>query len=273
MKQHYLALFVALALSVVAAYYSIIGLAAIFSSAQVPVIIMGSVLELAKVVTASWLYRNWRDTPRMIRYYLAASVAVLMFITSMGIFGFLSRAHIEQQIALSSGSGQQVEIIDNKILFEEEQIKDLDTQITQIDNAIKSLTEKGQAKSSLRAAEQQRKNRDELTKRKSDHLSTIASLKNEKVKVEGEVRKLEAEVGPLKYIAELVYENADTNQLEKAVRWVIILIILVFDPLAVLLLIAANNGLMRNKEQEIQRLTFDEDDDKIHIDKDAIIKL
>ena len=272
MKQHYLALIVALALSVVAAYYSIIGLAAIFSSAKVPVIIMGSVLELAKVVTASWLYRNWSYTPRMIRYYLSVAVAILMFITSMGIFGFLSRAHIEQQIALSSGSIQQVEIIDNKISIEEQAVKDLDIQIGQIDNAITSLTQKGQAKSSLRAAEQQRKTRDELTKKKAEHFSTIASLKNEKIKIEGEVKKLEAEVGPLKYIAELVYENADTNQLEKAVRWVIILIILVFDPLAVLLLIAANNGIMRQKQYE-DTLTYEHTDDKIHIDRDSIIQL
>ena len=269
MKQHYLALLVALALSLVAAYYSIIGLAAIFSSAKVPVIVMGSVLELAKVVTASWLYRNWNFTPRLIKYYLACAVGILMLITSMGIFGFLSKAHIEQQIALSSGNVQQVEIIDNKISVEDQAIKDLDIQITQIDNAISSMTQKGQAKSSLRAAEQQRKTREELTKKKSEHLQTISDLKTEKVKLEGEVKKLEAEVGPLKYIAELIYENADTNQLEKAVRWVIILIILVFDPLAVLLLIAANNGIMRHKHT----LTYDHTDDKIHIDKDAIIKL
>lgn len=273
MKQHYLALFVAIALSVVAAYYSIIGLAAIFSSAKVAVIIMGTVLELAKVVTASWLYRNWRITPWTIRYYLAAAVGILMFITSMGIFGFLSRAHIEQQIALSSGNVQQVEIIDNKISNEEQTIKDLDIQIAQIDSALASMVQKGQAKSSLRAAEQQKKNREELTEKKTERLLTITNLKNEKVKLEGEVRKLEAEVGPLKYIAELVYEDADTNELEKAVRWVIILIILVFDPLAVLLLIAANNGLMRQKEHETHTLTYEHTDDKIHIDKDSIIKL
>lgn len=272
MKQHYLALVVAITLSIVAAYYSIIGLAAIFSSAPVSVMIMGSVLELAKVVTASWLYRNWSMTPKIIRYYLASAVAVLMLITSMGIFGFLSRAHIEQQISLTTGNTQQVEIIDNKISFEEQAIKDLDIQIGQIDNAIKSLTEKGQARNSLKAAEQQRKTRDELTKKKSDHLSTIATLKNEKIKIEGEVRKLEAEVGPLKYIAELIYDNADNTQLENAVRWVIILIVLVFDPLAVLLLIAANNGIMRQRKYE-DTLTYEHTDDKIHIDKDSIIKL
>lgn len=272
MKQHYLALIVAIALSVVAAYYSIVGLAAIFSSAKISVMVMGSVLELAKVVTASWLYRNWKSTPRLIRYYLASAIAVLMLITSMGIFGFLSRAHIDQQIAMSSGNTQQVEILDNKINFEEQAIKDLDIQIAQIDNAIQSLTEKGQAKSSLRAAEQQRKTREELTKKKSEHLLTITQLKTERVKIEGEVKKLEAEVGPLKYIAELVYDNADTTQLENAVRWVIILIVLVFDPLAVLLLIAASNGIMRNKEYE-HTLTYDDTSDKIHIDRNSIIKL
>lgn len=272
MKQHYLALFVAIALSIVAAYYSIIGLAAIFSSAPVSVMVMGSVLELAKVVTASWLYRNWSLTPKLIRYYLASAVAVLMLITSMGIFGFLSRAHIEQQISMSMGTTEQIEIIDNKIGFEEQAIKDLDIQIAQIDNAIQSMTEKGQARSSLRAAEQQRKTREELTNKKSGHLTTISSLKTERVKIEGEIRKLEAEVGPLKYIAELIYDNADNTQLENAVRWVIILIVLVFDPLAVLLLIAANNGIMRQRKYE-DTLTHEHTDDKIHIDKNSIIKL
>jgi len=243
---NYLALLVALALSAVSAYYSIIGLATIFASAFIPVVLMGSVLELGKLVTASWLYNNWHHTPRVLKYYLTSSVIVLMFISSMGIFGFLSKAHIEQSLSINTGTADQVAIIQNKIDFEKQSIADLDKQIAQIDAAINKMTDRGQAANSLRAAEQQRRQRDVFVSRKDTHVKNISALTTERIKLESEVKKLEAEVGPLKYIAELVYDNADGNQLEKAVRYVIIIIVLVFDPLAVLLLIAANLGIRKH---------------------------
>lgn len=244
---NYLALLSALSVSGVSAYYSIIGLTAIFASQFWAIVIMGSVLEVGKLVTASWLYRNWRETPLLIKSYLTISVIILMFITSMGIFGFLSKAHIEQTLALNSGAADQVRLINSKISFETKSIEDLDKQISQIDLAISKMNERGQASSSLRAATQQRKTRDALVTRKESHVKNISQYTTERIKFESQIRKLEAEVGPIKYIAELVYSNKEEVDLERAVRWVIVIIVMVFDPLAVILLIAANIGLSRKK--------------------------
>jgi hypothetical protein len=244
---NYIALLVALALSVVSAYYSIYGLTTLFSSAFWPVVLMGSVLELGKLVTASWLYHNWDKSPRALKYYLTLSVLVLMFISSMGIFGFLSRAHIDQSLAINTGSIQQIKIIESSIEFEKNTIKDLDTQISQIDSAISKINEKGKGTDALKAATSQRKTRNELVETKKTHTDKIAELTKEKIKLESVQKKMEAEVGPLKYVADLIYGQSNEEQLEKAVRWVILILIFVFDPLAVLLLIAANNGLMNKK--------------------------
>lgn len=244
---NYIALLVALALSVVSAYYSIYGLTTLFSTAFWPVVLMGSVLELGKLVTASWLYHNWDKSPRALKYYLTLSVLVLMFISSMGIFGFLSRAHIDQSLAINTGSIQQIKIIESSIEFEKNTIKDLDTQISQIDSAISKINEKGKGTDALKAATSQRKTRNELVETKKTHTDKIAELTKEKIKLESVQKKMEAEVGPLKYVADLIYGQSNEEQLEKAVRWVILILIFVFDPLAVLLLIAANNGLMNKK--------------------------
>jgi hypothetical protein len=259
---NYLALFVALALSGVSGYYSIVGLTTIFASAFYPVIFMGSVLEAGKLVTASWLYHNWNISARILKYYLTTVVIVLMFITSMGIFGFLSKAHIEQSIAINTGASEQIQILNNKIDYEKLAIQDIDKQIQQIDAAITKMTDRGQAATSLKAAEQQRRTRDSLVKRKNDHVKNISDATTQRIKLESEQRKLEAEVGPLKYIAELVYSNADTNQLEKAVRMVIMLIVFTFDPLAVVLLIAANVGI-KNKLTKNQKPGILKIDDEI----------
>lgn len=244
---NYLALVAALALSAVSGFYSVIGLTAIFASAFWPIIFMGSVLEVSKLVTASWLYNNWNVAPRFLRYYLTFAVLILMFITSMGIFGFLSRAHIEQSLNINTGATEQIQILNDKIAFQRQSIEDVDKQIQQIDAAISKMTERGQAANSLRAADQQRKNREVLVNKKEQYVQDISKLNEERIRLESSVKKLEAEVGPLKYIAELIYDNADQNQLEKAVRLVILLIVFIFDPLAVILLIAANVGLKERK--------------------------
>lgn len=244
---NYLALIAALTVSGVSAYYSIIGLTAIFAAAFWPIIIMGGSLEFAKLVTASWLYRNWDTSPFLLKSYLTIAVLVLMLITSMGIFGFLSKAHIEQQLQLGTGAAEQVQILATKIEYEKQSISDIDKQIAQIDAAINKMTDRGQAASSLRAADQQRKQRDAFVKKRDDHVKNISELQANKIKLESETRKLEAEVGPIKYIASLIYESTDHDQLERAVRIVIILLVLVFDPLAVVLLIAANHGLAQRK--------------------------
>ncbi len=258
---NYLALLVALALSGVSGYYSIIGLTTIFASAFWPVVVMGSVLEIGKLVTASWLYRNWKQTPFLIKTYLSTAVIVLMFITSMGIFGFLSKAHIDQTVSMNTGAVDQIQVLNTKISFEKQSIEDLDKQIAQIDAAITKMTDRGQAASSLQAADKQRKTRDTLVKRKDDHVKNISTYTEQRIKLESEFKKLEAEVGPIRYIAELIYGAQSSDNLERSVRMVILLLVFVFDPLAIVLLIAANIGLANQKrftkEKEIGILEID----------------
>ena len=246
---NYLVLLTALSLSCVSAYYSIIGLTAIFAGSFMPVVIMGSTLEIAKIISTSWLYRNWKTSPFLLKSYLTFAIIILMLISSMGIFGFLSKAHIEQNLQIQTGDADQIQIVLTKIDNEQSIIDDLNKQIAQIDAAVTKMTDKGQAQSSLQAADKQRKLRDDLTKQKGQHTSTLSEYKTEKVKLESSVKKTEAEVGPIKYIAAFIYGSSGPDTLELAVRWVIILLVSVFDPLAVFLLLAANHGINEKKKQ------------------------
>ena len=377
----FLVFFTALTISFIAAWYSIAGLIAIFASAAIPVAIMGSALEVAKLVSASWLYRYWFYIPKLIKYYLTSAVIVLMFITSMGIFGFLSKAHVEQTSANienlaqveriendiaryesiinrseekiasleSKGTGiqasvqtqinieqerinnayariqplvdEQNEIIKNSTKLYQQELNKIDEILSTLNSYIdnneiakaqgivgtkadgkygpataaafqnfqdiknaerNSWLEKIQNSSNspeviaarqeitrlrtqadkqisesnnlIQQYQQQLQSSDQVNvgtlideelKKITDSNSQIDILTEQKYQIESDYRKLEAEVGPIKYIAEFVYgEQADKNLLEKAVKWVIILIIFVFDPLAVLLLIAANMTLI-----------------------------
>ena len=233
-----------------AAYYSIVGLTAIFSGAFWSIVIMGSVLEVGKLVSVSWLYNNWKYTPFLIKTYLVSAIMVLMLITSMGIFGFLSKAHIEQEVAMNTGVADQIQILDNEIKFIEDAIQDIDKQVSQIDAAITKLTDRGQAQTSLNSADRQRKNRDALISKKKEEINKIVEVKKQKIKLESEFKKIEAEVGPIKYVAELIYGNSEKNLVDKAVRFVILLLIMVFDPLAVLLLLAFNISINRDNTPE-----------------------
>ena len=372
-----LTLITALAISAVAIYYSVAGLVAIFAAAAVPIMIMGGVLEIGKLVTAVWLHKYWKQAAWWLRTYLGVAVFVLMLITSMGIFGFLSKAHIEQTSA-GEESIARVETIQNEIdrqlgivgraenrvrqlessetatdeniqgqidkeqdridtayerikpaiaeqnkiiasvtqLFQNELDKidaDLETLqgyvdngevkkaqqmigasadgifgkktaekigdwkeakqaergewLTKIQDAANSPTVQAARKEIARLRDNADRqieqsnilinrlrdqlgdtsNQDDIQKAIDEQLdrvrtasSEIETLTEEKIELESEYRKLEAEVGPIKYIAEFVYgEAADNNMLVEAVRWVIIIIIFVFDPLAVLLLIAS----------------------------------
>lgn len=245
---NYLVLLTALSLSGVSAYYSIIGLTAIFAGSFLPVVIMGTTLEIAKIISTSWLYRNWKTCPFLLKSYLTFAIIILMLISSMGIFGFLSKAHIEQNLQISTGDADQILIVQTKIGNEQSTIDDLNKQIYQIDAAVTKMTDKGQAQSSLQAADKQRKLRDDLTKQKTQHVEILSNLKTEKVKLDSSIKKTEAEVGPIKYIAAAIYGSSGPDTLELAVRWVILLLVVVFDPLAVVLLLAANHGITSNKK-------------------------
>ena len=368
-----LTLLSALSISGVAIFYSVIGLATIFPGAFIPVIIMGGVLEIGKLITASWLYRNWKFTPFMLRTYLTTAVIILSFITSMGIFGFLSKAHLEQNLA-SDTLVQRIQIINDKIDSEKnsivrqnavidrleksinrstgtadgdievqqsiiadaneklktlltvetntvkdlnDRLKVLDKNVSDILTSNKSFFNEEKAAADLKASQKAEReqiavNVKEAQKRiadlKADHKAETAEAKTvianmrsgsqdnkstftqdietaenkifdsqgkidvlivEKQPLEKKMLTLEAEIGPVKYIAALAVDWGITDQVEtsKAVRWVILLLIVVFDPLAVLLLIAANQSLMRRfppeppKPEEVLDLEKPDDDE------------
>ena len=211
----------AIALSVVAAYYSVIGLAQIFPGSYWPIIIMGSVLEISKLVTVSWLYNNWNDTVRIMRYYFLIAIVLLMLITSMGIFGYLSKAHLDTNVNINANSVQlktleaQEKIAKERLNYLLQRAGDPATATKKIDTQIQEVQ------------------------------ADLKKLSNEKLPLLSEENILMAEVGPIQYIAELFYTKDDAGFIDKAVRLVILIIIVVFDPLAILLLIASNQTLIR----------------------------
>ena len=245
----YLLFTVALSLSALAAYYAVMGLIAIFAAAVVPIALMGSLLEASKLVVASWLYRNWKEIPKLMKSYFVVALIVLMMLTSMGIFGFLSKAHLDQ--AIPSGDVQsKLALLDEKIKTEKENInasrKELTQLDAQVDQTIARTTEASGTDRAISIRRGQQKDRARILNEIGTAQAKIAKYNEERAPIASEVRKVEAEVGPIKYIAALIYgdESAnDTTMLEKAVRIVTILIVIVFDPLAVLLLIAANWNL------------------------------
>ena len=239
----FLTFFTGIAISTIAIYYSVLGLASIFSAAALSVIIMGTVLEISKLVTAWWLKANWYRTPWTLKGYLTIAVITLMLITSMGIFGYLSKAHSDQNLV--GGDVQaKLSLIDEKIKIARENIEGNRAQLKQMDAAVdqvmsRSTTEQG-ADRSNQIRRSQAKDRERLFKEIEAEQRKITALNEEAAPIRAEVRKVEAEVGPIKYIAALIYgDNPDTNLLEKAVVWVILTIVFVFDPLAVLLLLAS----------------------------------
>jgi TolA-binding protein len=369
----------AIAISVVAAYYSIIGLITIFAASVIPVAVMGSVLEVAKLVTATWLYRNWKDVHFLMKTYLTTAVVVLMLITSMGIFGFLSKAHIEQT-AKAEQSVAVIERLDEQITSSQTRIEELKAQanvnneqqnaqlvkntkqIEEInlryaelideqnayitdatsnlilldkyiaENDIRKLqalvgarvdgnfgSGTGRRVEAFRLSEKEASQRivsearnriEELRDMQLSEVSTlteanrrlqteigkvvvdteqisqieaqILTLNSDKFDLETDFRKLEAEFGPIRYISELIYDDAE-SKLDDAVRVVILMLIFVFDPLAVLLLIASNHGYQRKEstpDEPVHDLPINSDDDvpvetkveKVEVEKEKIIK-
>ena len=238
----------AISISVIAAGYSIMGLATLFAGAVVPIIAMGSALEVGKLVAASWLYNNWRNklVPKTIKLYLTFAVVVLIFITSMGIFGFLSKAHLDQ-VQPTSSNNIKIELIDNQIKQQNLIIFRANKTLTLLDKTLEKYVDMEYVTRGLKEREKQKPERDALTLAINGASDKIAELSDKKGALQLEQDKIEAEVGPIKYIAELIYGENAKDHFDKAVRWVIIVLIFVFDPLAVLLLIAANISLRSRK--------------------------
>ena len=252
-----LALVTALALSAIAAWYSVVGLIAIFAAAVIPIIIMGGALEIAKVVTTVWLHRYWDRVRLAMKSYLVFAVVVLALVTSMGIFGFLSKAHMDQGIPTGDVAAQ-IQLIDEKITIQRELISSERQNIeaarrtlSQMDAQLTARLDRGDSEAGVERAvqirQQQRRERTALNaeisqaqKRIENNNNEIQKLSLEKAPIAAKYRTIEAEVGPIKYIAALIYgDNPDQLLLDRAVRWVIILLIFVFDPLALCLVIAA----------------------------------
>ena len=263
----YLALFSGLTISAVAIWYSVAGLVSIFAAAVIPIIVMGVVLEVSKLIATVWLKLNWSRAPMFIRTYLLASIAILMLITSMGIFGFLSKAHSDA--GLVGGDVQaKISVYDEKIKTAKDNIDANRKALKQMDEAVdqvmgRSADEKGADKAvALRRTQQ--KERARLQSEIAAEQKTISVLAEERAPIAAEVRKVEAEVGPIKYIANFIYgNNPDANVLEKAVTWVIIIIVIVFDPLAVILLLASQYSFQwfrQAKEEESVAPAYEPDD-------------
>jgi len=253
----YFTLFVALILSAVAAYYSIVGLTAIFSAAVIPIVIMGASLEIGKVTAAVWLKLNWHRASLTYKLYLVPALVFLMLLTSMGIFGFLSKAHSDQSL-VSGDVTSKIAIYDEKIKTEKENIEANRKALKQMDEGVdqvlgRSADEKGADKAvALRRSQQ--KERARLQAEISQSQKSIAELGDARAPIAAEVRKVEAEVGPIKYIAAFIYgDNPDANLLEKAVTWVIIIIVAVFDPLALVLILAAQQSLKWERQAREDR--------------------
>jgi len=252
-----LTLLTALTLSGIAAWYSILGLMAIFASAAMPIIIMGSALEVAKVVTTVWLHRYWRQASWVMKSYLVPALLGLAFLTSMGIFGFLSKAHLDQGVP--TGDVQmKVSIIDEKIKTQKDNIemarKALAQMDAQVEQRLQSKNDTEQAaERAVTIRKQQAKERSQLQTEITNSQKEIAKLSEQRAPIASELRKVEAEVGPIKYIAALIYgDNPDQNLLERAVRWVIILIVFVFDPLALVLVLASNSSRDWERKAKIE---------------------
>ena len=249
----------AISISLIAAGYSILGLATLFAGAYVPIIAMGSALEVGKLVAASWLYHNWRrNIPKSLKAYLFTSIIVLIFITSVGIFGFLSKAHLDQ-VKPTAGNTEQIALIDKKIRQEEKIIERAEKTLAQLDKALDVYIDKEYVSRGLKERKKQKEERELLNKSIDEAMAKIADLNNSKSSINIEQLKLEADVGPLKYVAELIYGDNAKDHFDSAVRIIILILIFVFDPLAVLLLIAANISLnqWRDKRDENKTDTMD----------------
>ena len=244
---NYLAFFTSILLAGIAAYFSVVGLSTIFAGAFWSVIVMGGALEFGKLVTAAWLHLKWDEINRAFKYYLSFAVIVLMLITSMGIFGFLSKAHIDSQTAIADNS-IEMRLIEQNIEREQKVIDYVDSQFEILDNASEQWISNGYITKALQERENQADDRQQLARQQAEATEKINELVLTKSELEREAVRQSAEIGPIKYVAEILYGDQAEDYIDNAARWVIFAIIFVFDPVAVLLLIASSGMIARGRE-------------------------
>ena len=241
-------LFTALAISAVAAFYSIVGLMAIFSASAMSIAVMGIVLEVGKLITASWLYQNWKRVPLLLKSYLTIAVVVLMFITSMGIFGYLSKAHIDQGKGVAE-IYLKVERVDNRIQTERNTILRYEKQLTNLDTALNKYLDLGAVSKGLAKREEQEPERKEVVSLITKAQEKIDLLLTERAEYQLQINSFEVEIGPIKYISAIIYGDKALDYIDTAVRAVILILVFVFDPLAVLLIVSANMSFAEYSEK------------------------
>ena len=252
----YATLAVAFLLSSIAAYYSVIGLTTIFPVMQIPVMIMGGALEVGKIISAMWLHRNWNRTSIFYKLYLVPSLFILMLLTSIGTFGFLSKAHSDQTL-VSGDVTSKIALYDEKIKIARENIDANRAALKQLDASVdqtlsRSTTEQG-AERSVQIRRQQGPERTRLLRDIETEQKKIAQLNEERAPIAAEVRKVEAEVGPIKYISTFFTGESDHNSLERAVQWLIMFIVCVFDPLALVLILAGTKHIELERDKKIEK--------------------
>jgi len=251
----------ALALSSVAAWFAIAGLISIFPARATGIIIMGGMIEIAKIVAVVWLRKYWHQAGYQFKLLLIPMIVISMLLTSMGTFGFLSAAHSEQSM-VSGDVSAKIAIYDEKIKTQRDNIEMARKALAQLDAQVDARLNRGGSEAGAERAvtirRQQQQERNRLQKEILEAQTIIAKLNEERAPIASQLRKVEAEVGPIKYIAALVYnDNPDTNTLEKAVRWVIILLVIVFDPFAIALVIAASSSRQWDKNNDHNKNEID----------------
>ena len=240
-------LLAALAIAGVAAWFSIIGLATLFSGAFLSVIIMGSVLEVGKLVATSWVYQTWHYSPKLIKSYLILGIIVLMGITSMGIFGYLSKGHLDIQTPIKEQTIQieaqqaEIDILRERESFIDSELQGFKLEMKQLQARVDEYPEGWATKKIevLKEQEPRRKEiRMELTRLREGKAETIRGIHKNLLgikKIEGVLVEIQGDLGPIRYVAAALGVDPD-----EGVRFVILLIIFAFDPLAVALVLAAN---------------------------------
>lgn len=239
----WLTLFTSLTLASTAAYFSIVGLMTIFSGAFVGIAIMATVLEFGKLVSAAWLHYEWDRINNMVRAYFTTAVVVLMLITSMGIFGYLSKAHIDASITGDSYS-LEASIVDKRLDGKQLQLDNLTGRLESLDYVLQT----SQPKDRNYVNKVQTPERNEINANIDILVDEIVSLNEQKMPILRQQLDQEAELGPVKYIADMIYGDDAESYYDNAVRWIILTIIFVFDPLAIMLLIVSTAAFKRERE-------------------------
>ena len=245
----YVTLITSLAIAIVAGYFSIIGLGTIFAGAFWSIVIMATTLEIAKLVTAAYLHLEWKEISNWIRAYLVSAVFVLMFITSMGIFGYLSKAHLDHTISLGGNNELQIDSLERQIKRQQSIIVDAETILSQLDSQVAVLIEYDRIRGpegSIAVRQSQSEERSLLNETINVAYIRIEELQTDLSPLQKQALALEAEIGPLKYIAELIYGEDAESYFDTAVRWIILLLVFVFDPLAIILLVVSTAMFKRD---------------------------